>query len=73
MAFFENIFEIAIKKVWYFFVAKLKVYIFSQAAQQHKILEKRYDHYEPILMVSCLKVSLTYSHLFNKRGGWNKQ
>ena len=40
MAFFENNFEVKITKVWYFLVAKLKVYIFSQAVLQHKILEK---------------------------------
>jgi hypothetical protein len=46
MAVFENIFEVAITKVWYFLVAKLKVYIFSQAALQHKVLKRRYRLHE---------------------------
>ena len=56
MAFFENNFEVKITKVWYFLVAKLKVYIFSQAVLQHKILEKRYSLHEYKVMVRFFRV-----------------
>ena len=69
MTLFENIFEVTIAKVWYFLVAKLKVYIFSQAALQHKILEKRYSLHVNVWFFRVFSIQM----FDDKREVWNKR
>ena len=73
MALFENNFEVKIIKVWYFLVAKLKVYIFSQAVLQHKTLERRYSLHKHKVINSLFFLVFSIQILDDIREGWNKR